>query len=118
MLLGGIGDEIEFIFLAELSARHVDDFLDVAAEMGDCVGDGREDGCVVTLDLALGQEFVGFQVDEGFVGFGHDFCEDGQDFGFWAVGTVGEFHRAIADVFVAGCAGDKPLAEVSGEVEG
>lgn len=52
-LFGALRNEIEFVFVAQLLTGHVDDFLDVAAEMGDGAEQGGCNIGVEALDAAV-----------------------------------------------------------------
>ncbi len=116
-MLGALGDEVELVTVAELLAGHVDDFLDMAAKVGDGTEQGSRDVGVEALDAAAFDKLFGGKAGEDSFGFGHSFLELGKNFGFGAAAVVGEFQRAVTDVFSAADAGDDPLADVAGEME-
>ena len=51
-LLGSFGDKIKPVAVAQQAARHVDDFLHVAVEVGNAFEDRGRDVGVVALDVA------------------------------------------------------------------
>jgi hypothetical protein len=107
----------------------VDDFLHVAVQVCDALQDRRRDVGVVALDAPRGGETSGIPLTPALspkerelsgqrgVGFFDGRLKLQQDFRFGAVRAIGEFRRAIADIFRATDAGDEPLADVAREVQ-
>jgi hypothetical protein len=116
-LLFPLRHKVVLVRFAQLLARHVNNLLHVAAEVGDAVEQGGGDGGVEALDAARRNEIVGGELRDDRVGFGHGGLKLLQNFVLRPLRMVGKFLGAVANVGRAADARDDPLSHVAGQMQ-